>query len=346
MSQFSLGAWRVGVIASLLTLACLTGVSDAGTVGDFRSLSTSRLTDLTSRHALKIQRPGSSYVLDYWANGSVSRANPAVTRIVVMVHGNSRNAAEYAHYTVDAARDARAIRSTLVVAPRFVSNLDDPPPDRLEWTEDSWKEGGRSILRGHDWTMTSFSVMSFLLRRIHTTWPDARIMVAGHSAGGQFVQRYVLMAPHNIVTRFVPMNPGSYMYLDKARWARGSRRPLTAAEQDACPHWDQYKYGFSHHLRIYGPLPRRSARGRYAASPVTYMLGAADTVRDADLDVGCEADWQGLDRLRRGQNFFRSMKAVVGAAALMRQSLVVVPGVAHAGGNMIRSTEASAVLFH
>jgi pimeloyl-ACP methyl ester carboxylesterase len=283
-----------------------------------------------------------TYSLDYWSNGEVGRPDPMVTNVVVVVHGDSRNADDYARYTVRAAAGAGRLGSTLVVAPRFVTELDLPRPDQLYWTRDSWKEGGPSEPSAASWSISSFDVMDRLLATIRQALPAAKIVVTGHSAGGQFVQRYAAAAQQTVVDRYVPMNPGSYLYFDRKRWTDGTRRRLTSAEKAACPGWNTYKYGVTGRTFLAG-TSTLDLRTRYFTTPVTYVLGRADVVRDSELDVSCEADWEGANRYARGRNFFAAVSKLAGPE--LRQSLVTVPGVAHEGSKMIGSSAARPLLF-
>ena len=97
------------------------------------------------------------------------------------------------------------------------------------WSVDGWKDGSLSEIRRDDSTdqrVSSFAVLDALLETLSDRkhWPALDLVVlAGHSAGGQFVQRYaVASAPtvlshQGIHTRFVVANPSSYLYFDARR---------------------------------------------------------------------------------------------------------------------------------
>ena len=152
-----------------------------------------------------------------------------------MIHGALRNA-EGSFTTMQQAMTlaGEAGRQALIVAPQFLSEVDAVrypiPLDVPVWSVDGWKEGDLSEIRRDDSTdrrVSSFAVLDALLQILSDRqhWPALDLVVlAGHSAGGQFVQRYAaagraptMLSHHGIQTRFVVANPSSYLYFDERR---------------------------------------------------------------------------------------------------------------------------------
>jgi hypothetical protein len=308
------------------------------------------VTDVSATAALTlndftITRSGTTYVVPYWSNAVLAQGNTAVRNVVVAIHGDSRNADDYGRYTVDAAALAGKSATAVVVAPWFAAAADSPRSNQLYWTSDGWKQGDDSVATGRAWTMSSFAVLDAMVTQAHRAFPNAKITVTGHSAGGQLVQRYVAFAGQTYVTRYLPMNPGTYLYFDPMRWSGSTRRALTASEQKSCTRWNNYKYGLARRTGLAATRTDTQARAAYAAAPVSYLLGELDTVVDSSLDTGCSANWEGANRLVRGRNFFAALPQALGVEATRSHSLATVPGVAHLGGSMIRSAEARPLLF-
>ena len=63
------------------------------------------------------------------------------------------------------------------------------------------------------------------------------IVVAGHSAGGQYVQPTL-----SALVRYLVANPSSYLYLEP--W-----RPVNGNPAELCPGFNKYKYGLDE-LRV------------------------------------------------------------------------------------------------
>jgi pimeloyl-ACP methyl ester carboxylesterase len=316
----------------------------AGTVLGGQTISASgALPPTLAQHSFIVSAGAPAYTLDYWSNGEIGIVDPTVRRVVVMVHGDSRNADDYGRYTSLAADAAGLADSTMVVAPLFIADVDFPRADQLYWTEDSWKRGGESENSGRSWAMSSFRVMDALLAALRSDYPKARLVLAGHSAGGQFVQRYAASSTVHLANRYVPMNPGSYLYLDRRRWFKGRLRAPTPKELKTCTRYNTYRYGLKRRPAGEFAADAATVVSTYLGSRVTYLLGKADRVRDSDLDTSCSADWEGPNRFRRGTRFFAALQVIAGSR--LRHHMVIVPGVAHEGGSMIRSTQAAPVLF-
>jgi len=158
---------------------------------------------------------------------SLSARNAAVHRALIMIHGTNRNADHYFSTATSAAFLAGALDDTVVIAPSFRSSdpgcMDKLQADEVSWScrGDSWRSGGASTSNKD---LTSFDFVDELLRRLANKkiFPNlTAIVIAGHSAGGQFVSRYE-MANHaqdnlGIAVSYVVANPSSYAWPDATR---------------------------------------------------------------------------------------------------------------------------------
>lgn len=275
-------------------------------------------------------------ILDYCGNGSLTHKVGSVRRVVFVIHGSSGNYCDYARYAMDAASAAGVLGTTLVVAPSFRT---DPAPSgepHLTWGS-GWREGNLST-NAEGPRVSSFTALDQLAAAARQTYgASVRLVVVGHSAGGQLVQRYAEGSDAPFAA-FVPMNPSSYAYLDGRRWAAdGTLQTVTG-----CPGYNTWKYGLdglNTYMSAHGAIPQR-----YAAHRVAILLGGSDTERDPDLDTGCEADAQGWNRLERGQHFHDHLAAQLGFSP-SAHTLSVVPGVGHDARSMLASAAAGAILF-
>ncbi len=116
-----------------------------------------------------------------------------------MLHGRLRDAATYfAAGSPPGRPPARRARARLIVAPQFLTRTDrdayDLPPDVLHWTREGW-EGGDDALGPRP--LSSFEALDAILARLgdRARFPNlSRIVVAGHSGGGQVAQRYAVLS--------------------------------------------------------------------------------------------------------------------------------------------------------
>ncbi len=287
---------------------------------------------------------GVSAKLQYCGNGRVEDVNTAVSTVVVVIHGTGRDACSYAKSTVAAASSAGVGKSTLVLAPHFLSESDSHT-GRLFWSSSGWKVGDRS----KDTSGTSsFAVVDHVLAGItRSRYPNLRrVVVAGHSAGGQFVNRYESASPREGVDRYVVANPSSYLYLGAKRVVGTQTRNLTESERLACPAFDEYKYGMQGRNAYVGAVPVSTLRARLVQRPTTLLLGTLDTLRDSDLDTACAAEWQGANRYERGHRYHDvHLPSEFGGQVHLMNSVVDVPAVGHSWSGIARSPQGRAALF-
>ena len=157
-----------------------------------------------------------------YATYPLDQANPRIRRALIMVHGTLRNADHYFTTATGAAFLAGALGDTLVIAPAFHSAAphceDKLQPHEVSWscTGDSWRSGGVAV---SDPELTSFDFVDALLTRLADKhlFPNLKaVVVAGHSAGGQFVSRYEMAnRVHDklgIAISYVVANPSSYAW--------------------------------------------------------------------------------------------------------------------------------------
>src|SRR5262245_55133981 len=158
---------------------------------------------------------------------SLDVRNDGVRRALIMVHGTNRNADHYFATATSAAFLAGALDDTVVISPRIASAAgncrDTLATNEVSWscTGDSWRSGGSAA--SHP-ALTSFDFVDQILRTLanKSVFPNLRaIVVAGHSAGGQFVARYQMSnRVHDtlgVPVTYVVANPSSYAWPDATR---------------------------------------------------------------------------------------------------------------------------------
>jgi pimeloyl-ACP methyl ester carboxylesterase len=251
-------------------------------------------------------------------------------------------------------------RHVLILAPQFLSEVDEVrhpiPLDVPVWSVDEWKDGGLSEIRRDDSTdrrFSSFALLDALLQTLsdRKQWPALDLVVlAGHSAGGQFVQRYAaagraptVLSRHGIRTRFVVANPSSYLYFDERRPTAHGFAPFAQAR---CRGFDHYKYGLEAPNPYVAAQTPQALRWHYARRQVIYLLGTLDAdAAHPFLDRSCAAGAQGPTRLARGQAYFQYLPLVLGREVVQRHHQALVEGVGHDHQGMFQSLCGVAWLF-
>jgi pimeloyl-ACP methyl ester carboxylesterase len=280
--------------------------------------------------------------LPYYCNYSLSSSAP-VTRAVVVVHGINRNAQDYFGSIERAAADLGVTKDTIIVAPHFQIEKDEREDRDAYWTDsgmNSWKDGGGAVSPAG---LSSFTVMDEILTLLadKSRFSQLRwITLVGHSAGGQFTQRYAAggRAPdalRSVTTGYVTANPSSYLYLT-------SYRPIGENLLEACPGYNDYKYGLERRNEYFNVLNDEQIREQYTNRRVTYLLGSADIDRDDDFETDCAANVQGDTRLQRGRLYYSVMRMFF---PLAPHAMVIVPQVGHDHDAMFNSTQGKTAIF-
>lgn len=311
-----------------------------------------------------VSRDGSDLVVPYCANLPLDVRNEIVERAIIVIHGDSRNAADYHRYVSRAAADSDAA-ATLILAPQFLIP-DELPAAGLDatglyWTPDSWKDGAESGTSPttRPWHFSSFGVLDAMVETISkpATFPNlSEVVVLGHSAGGQFVNRYSAATTveqsslaMGIRIRYVVANPSTLLYLDATRWAAGTAgqfSPLSASQRNACSGFNRYKFGLEEPNAYVAAVGVAGIRTQFRLRNVVYLLGDGDTsTSDPTMSNGCEARWQGASRFERGSRYVSYLRHFYGTSASNSHRLVFVPGVGHDAQAMFRSSAGRQVLF-
>lgn len=111
-----------------------------------------------------------------------------------------------------------------------------------------------------------------------------KVTVYGHSAGGQFVHRYMLVNDSPFVGKAIIGNPGWFTF-------------------PTCN--EPYSYG----LKDFPEIDNNRIRNMLAKN-VILQLAEGDTIRESFLRKTPEADRQGLNRLERGNRFFDTLESI------------------------------------
>lgn len=291
---------------------------------------------------------GGGAMLPYFSNMPLDGNHPSITRAVIVVHGLHRNAQSAFQAVMDSANYSGEEHATIVFAPWFQES--SPAPGQLYWSNDRWRDGRVSNAQSGIQSLSSYAVIDLILKQLTDPgrFPDLTEMVlAGHSAGGQLMQRYAatnLIQPalKPLRIRYIVANPGTYMYLNRRRWIRGKFRTPGWFRRLICPTWNTYRYGLRNRNGYVGQPSKTQIRSQYPERRVIYLLGDKD-VENGDLDRSCPARFQGSHRFQRGKTYFKYIEKFF---TPHMHALITVPGVGHSGGEMYRSPAGQAALFH
>ena len=303
---------------------------------------------------VRLGRGDRQYDFPVYANHDLSGDLSGIRQVVFIFHGLQRNADHYfAAGEALLAASGRDPSEVLLLAPNYpgVPDQDKGFDGMPVWGKTDWAAGLDA--RGISFGLSSFSVIDDLM-----AWVTDRarlpvlgtIIVAGHSAGGQLVQRYAALnrvdeeiRRGGLDVRYVVTNPSSYLYFNGLRPAGEG-----FAEYDSalCPGYDDYRYGMQHMIPYAADMGGQALFKRYAYRAVTYLLGTADNdPRHRVLDKSCPAQAQGPTRLARGRAYLRYERALAGKATRIHHLAYEVNGVGHDQAKMFGSVCGLMTLF-
>lgn len=223
----------------------------------------------------------------------------AKSRIVFVMHGVNRDGDRYR----DEWRDLAEKHDLIIVVPTF-GRADFP-------TTESYNLGNIFDEQGHrnPPKIWSFSAIEPLFDEIvcRVAGSQSGYALYGHSAGGQFVHRYVAFADAPRLEVAVAANSGWYTM------------PTDVA----------FPYGWG------GDAAGLVSPAKAFQRPLTILLGTEDTDRnDPNFRKNEQADAQGLTRLARGHGFLAAARERAGAATPLKWVIAYAPGIGHDNGGM------------
>lgn len=270
---------------------------------------------------------------------------PGVTHAIVVVHGAGGNAKFYFSGMMQASERAGAASNTMVIAPWFKTDKNKPTGSELRWSSGGWKIGDPDESAAH---VSSFTVVDSIFSTLANKRAFPKLFWAtltGHSAGGQFTDRYASFSqvpsrlPGMLIT-YVIANPSSFVYFDGER-PTGTGGGF-AVPSSSCAGYNAGKYGMQGRNAYSSQVSPAQAERMFLTRRVTILNGGGDTFNNGDMDTSCQAMLEGPSRLARGANFFARMRQLAPGAPHDR---VIVPGVDHDHLAMFDAVQARTVLF-
>jgi hypothetical protein len=279
--------------------------------------------------------------LEYYRNHDLGQPNANITKLVVITHGVSRHFGDsFARMMTvySAAQD-----STLVVAPHFLADEDQPAPGYLYWAVHGWASGDDSLDPSHT---SSFEALDSLVSGILDggQFPSLQeVIMTGLSAGGQLTDRYAAGSALEdrygaLHFRYIIASPSSFMYLDSSRWTPGTQFEFAEPVNAPCS-FNNYRYGLDGRNRYMSGKSADRMIADFRKRDIVIMVGDQDDATQApnppipndpkdgaDLDVSCAGEYEGASRVERARVFKAYLDFIFPEKV---HPLVVGPGIAH-----------------
>ncbi|MDR2413551.1 MAG: hypothetical protein LBD64_01005 [Odoribacteraceae bacterium] len=256
---------------------------------------------LEGRGTTALDVNGKSIVLHYFVPGNASAGTP----LLFLFPGIERDASNYLDAWIEnATADGRAViafefpAATFTTSEYITGNVIDAAGRLVDPGERSFA----AVERAFDYLKEATG------NRV------ARHDMFGHSAGAQFVHRYLIFTPGARVRRAVAANAGWYTVPD-------------------------FSIDFPHGLKGTG-VTAESLRVAFAV-PLTIHLGMNDTRQDASLNTSPGSTRQGANRYARGRYFYNECSAIARENSFpLAWTKRELPGVGHEQAKMARDAAA------
>lgn len=298
--------------------------------------------------------------------------------VIFVIHGAGRNADDYYCSMYSAVQQhqrkhqsANNLSEVLVVAPRFAAEAD--PSFSLfnggipmRWNDGDWRYGAESIEGSNVSSFQALDEMVKFLTRAGNFPYLEDIKVIGHSAGGQFAQRWALTTSSWTTTKTtqpwlqaIAVNPSSFAYLTPLRKSSMSQKWILPNVSD-CPQYNEWEWGLettdASPLYVRKVLNKWSVKDltvRFANRDVVYLAGERDVCNvpgmskdgwcySHGLETLCSDMAEGKNRLERHMNYFESLVGLVNVTTHRRD---IVPNVGHDHSLIFHSQVTQKYLF-
>lgn len=302
---------------------------------------------------------GDKHLVFYRSHSPQFGTHTQVNRALIMVHGASRNGDAYFGTALASAVASGNLQQTVVLAPLFHATAggcrDTTEPSEYGWTCEDWKIGGQAVNASPDTPASSFDAVDKMVSLLNdkSHFPNLKeIVIAGHSAGGQYVQRYAATTrtKSDLPIRYFVANPSSYLYLNSQRISRqgacdekGNCKGRFGDYWDAsnCTTYNTYKHGLESLKGYAEKTGAEKILTQFPASNVTYLVGALDVNQDPDLETTCNAQAQGPNRRERGLIYWNYVNQQFQA----KHKIAIIGGCGHSATCMFASPATLPLLF-
>lgn len=269
--------------------------------GDYAAFADKKSTEMTSAERLpagasrfEFEDPAGRVIKVYAYRPEKVEAS---TPVLFVLHGVERDARRY----LSEWRRLAAEKRVILVVPEF-SNRRFPGAEAYN-QGNLYSRSSNELNNPEEW---SFSIIEPLFEAVRgrTGTKVGDYSMFGHSAGAQFVHRFMLLFPEARVNTAVAANAGWYTFPDLAT---------------------QYPYGLDQ-----APASRRGLRTALE-NRLILLLGTADIASDtANLKSSRRLAEQGDNRFERGHRFFDyAMSAADELGAGFGWEIAYAPGIAH-----------------
>ncbi|MHC4289709.1 MAG: hypothetical protein ACYSO4_00200 [Planctomycetota bacterium] len=290
----------------------------------------------------------------YESSHDLFTKNASVKQALFLVHSASYSAKQYYLNGRAMLEKVPAEENiTLIIAPHFLKSKhvqEASNPNFLYWRATPFWGSSRGFFNNKDICISAYEVVDVILSNLvkNNNFPNLKkIVIIGHSAGGQMVNRYAacnlfesqVAFPNNIDVKYVVTAPSSYLYFSKERPVKGSLSKF-ALPDNANTDYNRWAYGldslYSYHTRNH--IKANWIIEHYPQKNILYLVGSNDKdSEDSSLDKSTGAMLQGSNRLVRARLYYNYLKHFFGNEIKKHQKFYIVKNMGHWGQGLMAS---------
>lgn len=264
--------------------------------------------------------------------------------LLIMIHGGGLTADRYFESGLRLSHDMNYKKNEImIIAPQFLEKGVSHNERGLLFWDSKWRGGGNSLsinLNEQLPSVSSYEVLDKLIQAVIYKNPNIdKVIIFGHSAGGQFTMRYAAMNTLHVSLErqgvhlfYVVANPSSYLYLNEYRFKfndEGKIIETSPGTYRECPTYNHYKYGLDNRYGYSVTISTDEINHNILSRPIMFLLGTADNKRDWGLNKSCEGDAQGSNRYERGLLYKHHLQSLSMDRESYRHIWLELAGVGH-----------------
>ncbi|MFT4565530.1 MAG: hypothetical protein ACI9FN_000483 [Saprospiraceae bacterium] len=317
--------------------------------------------DDISHTFFSINKEGHEISIPYSSNFDIDEDLAQIEKCIIVVHGTNRNSIDYYDNMISAlSQRPELTEKTLVISPQFLTEEDVDAFSIADnfpyWSSDGWKVGANSknnASNPRDFRISSYELLDSLIDHLARQFSNLNTLVfTGHSAGGQLTNRYTASSPifkslcsdHNISSKSIIANPGSYVYMSPLRRVSGTVDQFETPS--GCAEYNEYSYGLEDLYAYHSMAGANQIKEWYGSREVVYMNGSNDNDPNAStLPRSCRAMLLGNHRLERGEIYYNHILDTYGADIAPLHRRYIIEGVGHNNFDMYHSEQGLSELF-
>lgn len=308
---------------------------------------------------LKVSADSDNYI-PYISNYPLDVPNSRIRHIILAIHSSNYDARMVYGNVLALLEKYSLADSVLIIAPQFLirDHISNVSSHSLVYWE-VYPFWGSSMTRvtpdDKDLRISAYTILENIISGVceRTDFTNLEsIVILGHSAGGQLVNRFAASntvedetaRPAAIKITYIVMNPSSYVYLSPKRSVRGSRKRFAVPNDKLIaknPKYNNYGYGLDNLYEYHRDkgLTAEKIREQYRSRRVIYVMGREDTETETDKSMSKHpsAMLQGKNRLQRGRIYYGHLIDEFGEGIKKNHKFVHIRDVGHSGEKMILS---------